>query len=141
MQASVLLQPDKAPMEAMLTLKTVPQKPSRAFGATRSAPGAAPDIWEGDLAAGRAKVYLVGNPFTKAGVLEGNPDPHLQVHLATVAYTFAHQDISQQLLSLHLGRYTVSSGHFFYFFLQPMHAGGLDKEGFGVAGYAIYMGI
>lgn len=70
---------DKGSLEAMLTLKTVPQKPSRAFGAMRSAPSDAPDIWEGDLAVGRAKVYLVGNPFAEARPSAGIPDPHLQV--------------------------------------------------------------
>lgn len=75
------MQHDKASTEAMLTLKTVPQKPSRAFGAMRSARIDPPDVWEGDLAVGRAKVYLVGNPFAEAGPLAGIPDPHLQVCL------------------------------------------------------------
>ena len=75
------MQNDKASMEAILTLKTVPQKPSRAFGAMRSACIDPPDVWEGDLAVGRAKVYLVGNPFAEAGPFAGIPDPHLQVCL------------------------------------------------------------
>ena len=39
----------------------------------------APDVWEGDLVVGRARVYLVGNPFAEAGNLAAGPDPHLQV--------------------------------------------------------------
>ena len=70
----------------MLTIKTVPQKSSRAFGATRSAPSDAPDVWEGDLAVGRAKVYLVGNPYAEAGPLAGIPDPHLQVKLYLLVF-------------------------------------------------------
>lgn len=80
-----MLQPEKATLEGMLTLKTVPQRHSRECGASR-ARCAAPDVWEGDLRVGRAKVYLVGNPFAEAGALAGTPDPHLQVacYLAVV---------------------------------------------------------
>lgn len=73
------LQLDKASLEAMLTLKTVPKKTSRAFGATRHGQNNVPDVWEGDLAVGRAKIYLVGNPFAEAGTWGGLADPHLQV--------------------------------------------------------------
>ncbi len=38
-----------------------------------------PDIWEGDLAVSRAKVYLVGNPLAEAGSSAGMPDPNLEV--------------------------------------------------------------
>lgn len=70
----------------MLTLKTVPQRRARALGANR-ARCAAPDVWEGDLSVGRAKVYLVGNPFAEeAGALAGVPDPHLQVGLVPYLY-------------------------------------------------------
>ena len=76
-----MLQPGKASLEGMLTLKTVPQRPSRAFGANK-ARCAESDVWEGDLRVGRAKVYLVGNPFAEeAGALAGVPDLHLQVEL------------------------------------------------------------
>ena len=67
----------------MLTLKTVPQKASRAFGATRRGQNNVPDVWEGDLAVGRAKIYLVGNPFAEAGASVGLADPHLQVNFIT----------------------------------------------------------
>ena len=75
------MQLEKASLEPMLTLKTIPQKPSRPFGGMRPTPSDAPNVWEGNLAVGRAKVYLVGDPFAEAAPLAGMPDPHLQVKL------------------------------------------------------------
>ncbi len=62
----------------MLSIQTRPQGSARGF-APGPGQGAAPDIWEGDLAISRAKVYLVGNPFAEAGSSAGIVDLNLQV--------------------------------------------------------------
>ena len=62
----------------MLSIKTRPQGSARRY-APGPGQGAAPDIWEGDLAITRAKVYLVGNPFPESGSSAGMPDLNLQV--------------------------------------------------------------
>ena len=60
--------------EAMLTLGSRTPKPPRGYVAN-----AAPVVWDCNLAVGRAKVYLVGNPFAEDIRITGEPDPHLQV--------------------------------------------------------------
>ncbi len=64
--------------EPMLSIKTRPQGSARGY-ASGPEQGAVPDIWEGDLAVSRAKVYLVGNPLAEAGSSAGMPDPNLEV--------------------------------------------------------------
>ena len=58
----------------MLTLGSRTPKPPRGYVAN-----AAPVVWDCNLAVGRAKVYLVGNPFAEDIRVTGEPDPHLQV--------------------------------------------------------------
>ncbi len=62
----------------MLSIKTKPPGSARGY-APGPGQGAAPDIWEGDLAISRAKVYLVGNPSAQAGSSAGMPDLNLEV--------------------------------------------------------------
>ena len=62
----------------MLSIKTRPQGSARGYG-PGPGQGAAPDIWEGDLAISRAKVYLVGNPCVESGSSAGIPDLNLKV--------------------------------------------------------------
>ena len=64
----------------MLSIKTRPQGSARGY-ASGPGQGAVPDIWEGDLAISRAKVYLVGNPLPEAGSSAVMPDLNLQVCL------------------------------------------------------------
>lgn len=68
--------------EALLTVKTRPQRSAGGYGPT-PVHSAAPDIWEGGLAVGRAKVYMVGNPILEGVATAGMPDPQLQVWLSS----------------------------------------------------------
>ena len=64
--------------EPMLSITARPQGSARGY-APGPGQGVAPDIWEGDLAISRAKVYLVGNPSAQAGSSAGMPDLSLEV--------------------------------------------------------------
>ncbi|KAL0044023.1 hypothetical protein WJX82_003156 [Trebouxia sp. C0006] len=70
---------DSQGSEPMLSIKTRPPGSARGY-APGPGQGAAPDIWEGDLAISRAKVYLVGNPSAQAGSSAGMPDLNMEAH-------------------------------------------------------------
>ena len=74
-----MLQAGEKPVkDAMLTLKTGPQNPARQFGVS-TVQSTAREVWEGDLAIGRAKVFLVKSSFVEERKLAGLSDSQLQV--------------------------------------------------------------
>lgn len=75
----------------MLSLRTRPQKSSKGY-VSSTAQSTTPDIWDSDLAVGRAKVYLVGNPFAEDVKVAGVPDPNLQVMFTQACMHFSVWD-------------------------------------------------